>query len=510
MKYSNFFLLFTGIALDIEQKKIYWCDAKADKIEVANMDGSDRRVILSENLPHVFGLSLLGDYLYWTDWQRRTVDRAHKITGNDRIVVVDQFPDLMGIKVTKLHEVQGSNACSVDNGGCSHLCFKRPSDYVCRCQIDYELAKDKMTCVAPAAFLLFSKNDNIGRISIDYNEDNHNDYYLPFKDLRDAHFLDVDVADRRIYWADSKSKSISRAYINGSDVQKVVESGLIQLDGLAIDWIARNIFWTDSDAKRIEVARLDGSSRRILVWRGIEEPRNIILEPKKGYMYWSEWPSDSIRRAAMDGSDLMTIISSANRATGLTLDLDNRRIYWASETELTIEFADWDGKRRTKLLGAEAESSFSPHALTLYDEYVYWSDTNTGDIERVHKLTGQNKSLVHNDLGYVNSLLVYHTSKQSGSNHCRINNGGCSHLCLALPGHRKMTCACPTHYTLGPDGSSCFAPKTYLIFSQRNSFGRLLPNSSDSPDVPLPVAAKNIKAVEYDPIQRFVYWVNFS
>jgi low density lipoprotein receptor-related protein 5/6 len=500
-----------GIALDIEQRKIYWCDAKTDKIEVTNMDGSDRRVILSENLPHVFGLSLLGDYLYWTDWQRRTVDRAHKITGNDRIVVVDQFPDLMGLKVTKLHETKGTNECAVKNGGCSHLCLNRPQDFVCRCQIDYELAKDKRTCVAPAAFLLFSIDDNIGRISIDYNEDNHNDYYIPFKDVRDAHYLDVDIADRRIYWTDQKSKCISRAFINGSDVQKIVDSGLSQPEGIAVDWISHNIFWTDSDTKRIEVARLDGSSRRILVWKGIEEPRNIILEPRRGYMFWSEWPSDSIRRAAMDGTDLSTIISNAYHASGLTLDPDFRRIYWACESEPTaIEFAELDGKRRTKLLSSDIEVPFLPHALTLYQDFVYWSDANTGDIERVHKLTGQNRSLVHNNLKNVNSLLVFHSSRQAGSNQCRTNNGGCSNLCLALPGQKRMTCACPTHYALGLDGSSCIPPKNYLIFSQRNSFGRLLPDSSDSPDAPIPVSAKNIRAIEYDPIQHYIYWVSFA
>ena len=46
------------------------------------MDGSDRRV-LSDNLNHIFGLSLLGDYLYWTDWQRRTLSRVHKESGNN-------------------------------------------------------------------------------------------------------------------------------------------------------------------------------------------------------------------------------------------------------------------------------------------------------------------------------------------------------------------------------------------------------------------------------------------
>lgn len=46
------------------------------------MDGSDRRELLNSNLPHIFGLTLLGDYLYWTDWQLRSLSKVHKITGN--------------------------------------------------------------------------------------------------------------------------------------------------------------------------------------------------------------------------------------------------------------------------------------------------------------------------------------------------------------------------------------------------------------------------------------------
>lgn len=74
-----------GVTLDIEASKIYWCDAKEDKIEVANMDGTDRRVLIDTDVPHVFGLSLLGDYLYWTDWERRAIDRAHKNLGRIKL-----------------------------------------------------------------------------------------------------------------------------------------------------------------------------------------------------------------------------------------------------------------------------------------------------------------------------------------------------------------------------------------------------------------------------------------
>ncbi|EDW24085.1 GL23569 [Drosophila persimilis] len=38
--------------------------------------------------------------------------------------------------------------------------------------IDCELANDKRTCVVPAAFLLFSRQEHIGRISTEYSEGN--------------------------------------------------------------------------------------------------------------------------------------------------------------------------------------------------------------------------------------------------------------------------------------------------------------------------------------------------
>ena len=38
-----------------------------------------------------------------------------------------------------------------------------------------------------------------------------------------------------------------------------------------------------------------------------------------------------------------------------------------------------------------------------------------------------------------------------GWNQCAVNNGGCSHLCIANIGGRGHHCACPTHYSLSPD-----------------------------------------------------------
>ena len=70
-----------GIALDLETNKIYWCDARTHTIEYTDMNGLERMVLLNIDLPHPFGFTLMGDFLYWTDWQKRTIDKVHKTTG---------------------------------------------------------------------------------------------------------------------------------------------------------------------------------------------------------------------------------------------------------------------------------------------------------------------------------------------------------------------------------------------------------------------------------------------
>lgn len=65
-------------------------------------------MLVEDKLPHIFGFSLLGDYIYWTDWQRRSIERVHKRTA-DREFIIDQLPDLMGLKATRVHESFGES-----------------------------------------------------------------------------------------------------------------------------------------------------------------------------------------------------------------------------------------------------------------------------------------------------------------------------------------------------------------------------------------------------------------
>lgn len=67
-------------------------------IESASLDGSHRRAIIS-HLPHPFSLTQYQDYIYWTDWETKTIERANKTTGSNRTRIQEKLDFIMDILV---------------------------------------------------------------------------------------------------------------------------------------------------------------------------------------------------------------------------------------------------------------------------------------------------------------------------------------------------------------------------------------------------------------------------
>lgn len=47
-------------------QKLYWSDARLDKIERCNLDGTNRVIVISEIPQHPFDIAIHNQYLYWT------------------------------------------------------------------------------------------------------------------------------------------------------------------------------------------------------------------------------------------------------------------------------------------------------------------------------------------------------------------------------------------------------------------------------------------------------------
>uniref|UniRef100_A0A3Q3ETX7 Low density lipoprotein receptor-related protein 4 n=1 Tax=Labrus bergylta TaxID=56723 RepID=A0A3Q3ETX7_9LABR len=432
-----------GLAIDMAGSQLLWADAHTERIELADLNGQNRRTLVTP-VQHPYGLTLLGPHIYWTDWQSRSIQRADKNTGTNTITVRANLPGLMDIQAV-------FNKCGKRNGGCSHLCLPRPNGTSCACPTGILLKGDGRSCDdSPETYLLFSNRVSVRRISLDTND--HTDVHVPVPELHNVISLDYDSVDAKLYYTDV-TLDVIRSNLDGTGMETVISQGLKTTDGLAVDWVSRNMYWTDTGRNTIEVARLDGTSRKVLVNNSLDEPRAIAVFPSK-FLFWTDWGHIAkIERSHLDGSDRKVLINTdLGWPNGLTLDYDTR-IFWVDAHLDRIESSDLNGKLRQILVSPVSH----PFALTQQDRWIYWTDWQTKSIQRVDKHTGRNKETVLANVEGLMDIIVVSPQRQT-TNLCGVNNGGCTHLCFAKT--NSFVCACPDE----PDGRPCSTEGLHISY----------------------------------------------
>ena len=106
--------------------------------------------------PHVFSLTLIDDWLYWSDWNLKAILRANKYTGDDLTTVRNTTHRPYDVHIYHpLRQLAYDNPCKDNNGGCSHLCLigvnplgNQGTVATCQCPDDFVMGKDGRTCEA--------------------------------------------------------------------------------------------------------------------------------------------------------------------------------------------------------------------------------------------------------------------------------------------------------------------------------------------------------------------------
>ncbi|KAG9328294.1 hypothetical protein JZ751_015364, partial [Albula glossodonta] len=178
-----------GLAVDWVGGNLYWCDKGRDTIEVSRLDGAYRTVlvntglrepravavdvrngylywsdwgdnphigrvgmdVLSQDIPHIFAMTLFEEYIYWTDWETKSINRAHKTLGTNKSMLISTLHRPMDIHIYHPYRQPpvSSHPCQINNGGCSNLCLLSPGGgYKCACPTNFYLASDGRRCMS--------------------------------------------------------------------------------------------------------------------------------------------------------------------------------------------------------------------------------------------------------------------------------------------------------------------------------------------------------------------------
>ncbi|KAM6280871.1 nidogen-1 isoform 2-T2 [Porphyrio hochstetteri] len=301
----------------------------------------------------------------------------------------------------------------------------------------------------PGTHLLFAQSGKIEHVPLDGNNMKKNGakalLHIPDKVVIGVAY---DCTDKMVYWTDISGPSISRASLHGGEPTTIIKTDLGSPEGIAVDHLGRNIFWTDSQLDRIEVARLDGRQRRILFDTGLVNPRAIVADPMRGNLYWTDWNREApkIETSYMDGTNRRILVKDdLGLPNGLTFDPYSSMLCWVDAGTKRLECMNPNQLGRRKVV----EGIQYPFSVTSYGKNLYYTDWRRDAVVAVDRTISMEKdNFQPHKRSRLYGITTAFAQCPGGHNYCTVNNGGCTHLCLATPGGRS--CRCPDN-TVGVD-----------------------------------------------------------
>ncbi|XP_016107771.1 low-density lipoprotein receptor-related protein 2a [Sinocyclocheilus grahami] len=215
---------------------------------------------------------------------------------------------------------------------------------------------------------------------------------------------------------------------------------------------------------------------------------------------------------------IRSLVRDGRNIVAVDFDSVTDRIYWSDTTQDRIWSAHKNGTDRTVVSDMRGGVLLNekvlqhPHAITIFEDFVYWTDRYVNRVIRANKWHGQNQTVMLYNLPQPMGLVAVHPARQpAGYNPCDPRSTPCTHICLlSAIGPRFYSCACPSGWTLTADQFTCARVEDPFLVVVRDSiiYGIPLNPNDKSNDAMVPVAGLlNGYDVDFDDAEQMIYWV---
>ncbi|KAJ8943773.1 hypothetical protein NQ318_011985, partial [Aromia moschata] len=265
------------------------------------------------------------------------------------------------------------NECA-EWGFCDQLCTNTAGSHSCSCAPGYTL-KDKNRCVAEnsSALLLYFAHDK----SIFSMTPSGSNVKVVIN-TTGASGLDFYFGTNTLY---TRNRYLGNSPFTKPDVDIALPGTWLPV-AIAVDWVGNKLYVADSVGQKIDIFELHDKGHAIVLGSNLTNPADIALDPTVGYMFVAD--SSQVLRANMDGTNTLAIVSeAAYKASGITVDIIARRVYWCDSLLDYIETVDYEGKNR--FLVVRGQQVPNPARLALFESRVYWTDGTKQGVMSVDK-----------------------------------------------------------------------------------------------------------------------------
>ena len=89
-----------GLAVDYKDPRLFWLDGHKDysRLESSDLDGNNRKKLISSSLPHPFSITIYKNRVFWSDRKRLSIESCNKKTGHEKWLVKDKIKSLVDLQ----------------------------------------------------------------------------------------------------------------------------------------------------------------------------------------------------------------------------------------------------------------------------------------------------------------------------------------------------------------------------------------------------------------------------
>lgn len=399
-------LLFLSLSL-YGQKKMYWANTNPAQINVSNIDGTDTKTIVTQNLPQYHVLDNDNGKIYWTDKAKKAVIQCN-LDGSNQVEFISGLINPKGIFIDSLSQfyiVDDTRILIYSKFGALMNTFidnlKQPSDLIIYKGIVYwgnqeEHSIEHKPLVGGSKKVLVTNANKVS--DLDINSKTNEIYYNSY-----------DINLRGIY----------KVGLDGKNIKQLTKD---KTDGFALDAEKEILYWGYGILACIYKANLNNLNNPIRFVTNCENPFRIIINKKDDKFYFLDHNyGDFLFTSSLSngGSSSVVLASSViYLPTRFEIDTLNRRIYWINshtsfpnKRSQAIMESNLDGTEIKQLINYPKVRYPFGIALDIIINKIYWTDTETKSIGEMD-LDGFNDKVIIKDIVDPRELRVDQLSKK--------------------------------------------------------------------------------------------------
>ena len=487
-----------GLVVSPTRGYMVWIESQIPVIFTADMDGSNRRDLVSSKLwkPRLIKVDLVTEFIYWYDEFSSSIERVYhdgtrrevmlsvrfvlssfdvhngiifySIKGSDCVLRYDVLRHknstfvrtISPLSYMSVYFKRGSytewyiSPCLYYN--CSHLCVVTNNNKaVCLCSNGYELVNSTQCEKISSTFGTLLHNN-----SILYT-------YLSGSHLSVLHTIHsnaplcsaLDPSDDSIlvYAESTVDKAVIKTVRFEADRSRVSSISVLywellsEVSSIVIDPQNQLIIWTDSDRGVIEVGGVEGNKRSVIVGNAFK-PSLLQLDSSSNKLYWVDTGENdcSISRVDLDGANRELVVhlsdTSITSLAVATLSRNGEVVQYLLWTDTLEKISCYDIETESTYTLTDFSSSHS--SVSMLDDIVYWFDAHTDTLYSATMLPGQppytaNTTALYRTKQAITQVnFISYNQTTHVTTPCDIS-GICSHLCVASSTYPYYTCLCP-------------------------------------------------------------------